>query len=295
MNLHEWITERVDEAEGIAKRATPGPWEGVVDRHQRGVVDAGVWADCIGYYVTEKISSGDRHEADAAFIGTNDPAAALRRCEADRRILARHRLPEPGHWMYPACHGCGVEGRMDDPTTDNINDCPELLDLAHAHGITEQELDGLDRPERIRVAPIPPFARPAVTPVFLTVADPLLPQAEAAVKALGAQILDRTAPDFASDTSVLHLAVPDAPAGAVWIDLVLTREQEPGEGQQQWISGITYYDTDRYEISHQDVHVAVPVAFDLALAELVATAITRPITADQVPEALRGPRWGQRH
>ncbi|MEV6854709.1 hypothetical protein AB0M89_12980 [Streptomyces microflavus] len=79
-----------------------------------------------------------------------DPTPILRRCEADRRILARHNVdPEAsGSLMFAtACHGCGTYGYCDDPNTDNLNDCPELLDLAHAHGITPDVLAGLDRPE----------------------------------------------------------------------------------------------------------------------------------------------------
>jgi hypothetical protein len=145
MDLHAWITQQVDRVQALAEAATPGPWEGVVDHHQRGVVDASVWADKLGYYIVEKISSGERHEADAHHIGANDPAATLRRCEADRRILARHRLDTPVG-AFPSCAGCG----NDDwglPNVENLNDCPELLDLAHAHGITPETLASLDRPE----------------------------------------------------------------------------------------------------------------------------------------------------
>lgn len=75
-------------------------------------------------------------------------AAVLRRCEADRRILARHRLNPDAYWADAAmCHGCGDEGEMADPRTENLNDCPELLDLAHAHGLTNAILAGLDRPQ----------------------------------------------------------------------------------------------------------------------------------------------------
>lgn len=68
------------------------------------------------------------------------------RCEADRRILARHRL-DPDNWYEPACHGCRTYSDQDMAYTDNLNDCPELLDLAHAHGITPEILAALDRPE----------------------------------------------------------------------------------------------------------------------------------------------------
>lgn len=77
------------------------------------------------------------------------------RCEADRRILERHRLPAKDQWgedewawtRDPACHGCGTSGDCDDPVTDNLNQCPELLDLAHAHGLTDETLASLDQPQ----------------------------------------------------------------------------------------------------------------------------------------------------
>ena len=68
------------------------------------------------------------------------------RCEADRRILARHRL-DPNVTYEPACEGCGTYGDMGLSEVDNLNDCPELLDLAHAHGLTDEILAGLDRPQ----------------------------------------------------------------------------------------------------------------------------------------------------
>lgn len=67
------------------------------------------------------------------------------RCEADRRILERHHR-DPDCLAWAACKGCG----NDDwglPNIDNLNDCPELLDLGYAHGLTNEILAGLDRPQ----------------------------------------------------------------------------------------------------------------------------------------------------
>lgn len=150
-DLHGWITQQVDRAEALAKAATPGPWEGVVDDHGRGEVDASVWSDELGYYITERIVS-ERYEDDAYFIGANGPDVALRRCEADRRILARH-LRDPDCLAWAACKGCG----NDDwglPNVDNLNDCPELLDLAHAHGLTDEILAGFDQPQAPEPKPV---------------------------------------------------------------------------------------------------------------------------------------------
>ncbi|MGQ4338080.1 hypothetical protein ACN6LF_001876 [[Kitasatospora] papulosa] len=115
MDLHAWITKQVDETEKRARAC----------------------------------EANDRQHV-------NDPDAVLRRCEADRHVLARHRVATEWTWQPdPACHGCGTEGHCDDPAVGNLNDCPELLDLAHAHGITPEILASLDQP-------VPPERRPAI-------------------------------------------------------------------------------------------------------------------------------------
>ncbi|MGW5711541.1 DUF6221 family protein [Streptomyces olivaceus] len=134
MDLHAWITQQADETERIAQsHQQPSPrWEydrwvhEIRDLHNAGTV-ANVYMD-----------------GTAAHIEHNDPATVLRRCEADRRILARHRPVDDGYSV--ACDGCGTAGICDDPVAETINDCPELLDLAHAHGITPEILASLDRP-----------------------------------------------------------------------------------------------------------------------------------------------------
>ena len=108
MDLHEWITERVDRVE---------------------------------------------RSVDDDVLPSGEAAVVLRRCEADRRILARHKLDLHVSWE-PACEGCGVQGGMDMPRTDDLNECPELLDLAYAHGITTDDLDGLDQPELPKREPV---------------------------------------------------------------------------------------------------------------------------------------------
>jgi hypothetical protein len=59
-----------------AARATPGPWQGVVDDHGHGRVESSVWADSIHRYVAESITSGERHQADAAWIALMSPDRA---------------------------------------------------------------------------------------------------------------------------------------------------------------------------------------------------------------------------
>ncbi|WP_367572180.1 DUF6221 family protein [Streptomyces globisporus] len=158
MDLHTWITQQVDETEKRARACDATDWRHVFD----GVIvdrDTDGWQSApdaarIASVAYERVwwSTSPAHSPDADHIVHNDPDAVLRRCEADRRILARHRL-DPNFPYEAACYGCGTYGDLDLPNTDNLNDCPELLDLAHAHGITPDILAGLDRPEQPRPAP----------------------------------------------------------------------------------------------------------------------------------------------
>ncbi|MFJ2110637.1 hypothetical protein ACIOEX_01690 [Streptomyces sp. NPDC087850] len=137
MDLHAWITQQADRAELTGRRVTLMPENS--NRAISGTVtDVSHGADGLRFSVAQR------------GVETVTDAATLRRCEADRRILARHRL-DPDRAHHPndatACQGCGTTCDGDWPVTENLNDCPELLDLAHAHGITPDTLAGLDRPQ----------------------------------------------------------------------------------------------------------------------------------------------------
>lgn len=158
-DLHGWITQQIDKAEAVARAAIDS--------------DSGRWfvGDRWNVYHVEDEAPNEDEETNtlvcwgnvkdqSEHIALNDPAAVLRRCAADRRVLARHRLATEWSWTLPGdapCYGCGTQGDCDDPVTAQLNDCPELLDLAHAHGITDEILASLDRPE------MPP--RPAPKPL----------------------------------------------------------------------------------------------------------------------------------
>ncbi|MCM8552325.1 hypothetical protein [Streptomyces sp. STCH 565 A] len=83
-------------------------------------------------------------------------AAVLRRCEADRRILARHRaapVPPGSEWAeeYPYCTAHAYPG-PDGSTVYPIqlNDCPELLDLADVLGLATPPITTSDVPAALR-------------------------------------------------------------------------------------------------------------------------------------------------
>ncbi|WP_020135026.1 DUF6221 family protein [Streptomyces sp. 351MFTsu5.1] len=150
-DLHGWITQQVDRVEAVARAAADG--------------DSGEWF--VGrkwnVYRTEDQELGTGVEinrlvvygnvqAQSEHIALNDPAAVLRRCAADRKILDDHNVFADGSTH---CVGCGTDYESG-PHVDNTNDCPTLLSLAEGHGLTPEILASLDRPE------LPP--RPAFKP-----------------------------------------------------------------------------------------------------------------------------------
>lgn len=95
-------------------------------------------------WITQQVDHVERLIEENEFPPSQTDGVRLR-CEADRRILARHRIDPAFPAFAGACEGCG----LDDwglPNIESVNDCPELLDLAHAHGITDDILASLDRP-----------------------------------------------------------------------------------------------------------------------------------------------------
>ncbi|WP_405960807.1 DUF6221 family protein [Streptomyces sp. NBC_00024] len=143
-DLHGWITQQVDETQRIAEAARgqgEGRW-----RHESSYPNGYVYDDGDQPVVYDE---GAPFPEEAAHIAFHDPASVLRRCAVDRKILARHRLNPNAYWADAAmCEGCGTTSDCDWPVTDNLNDCPELLDLGYAHGLTDEILATLDRPER---------------------------------------------------------------------------------------------------------------------------------------------------
>ncbi|MGW7688831.1 DUF6221 family protein [Streptomyces asiaticus] len=144
MDLHAWITQQVDAVEVAARKASDCTaarrWEAV-----GSLVVTVPDENTAGPDIIESTF----HTYDDALVhaARHDPATVLRRCEADRRILARHRL-DPERVAFPAsCKGCGNDTDWGLPNVDNLNDCPELRDLAYAHGVTDEILASLDRPQ----------------------------------------------------------------------------------------------------------------------------------------------------
>ena len=143
-DLHGWITQQVDRVEEVAKAATPGPWTAETHHHRR--TNEPVYYEV--HPVAELEGNGDggvTSEADAEHIALHNPAAVLRRCGADRKILADHTALGFDGSIH--CDGCGVDYESG-PLVENVNDCPTLLALAEGYGLTPEALAGLDRPQR---------------------------------------------------------------------------------------------------------------------------------------------------
>jgi hypothetical protein len=95
-------------------------------------------------WISDKVTEaeiGALRSDDASTVGT------LRRCAADRKILAIHAYSGGSYEPY-ACDGCGSDdiGAL----VDHANDCATLQALAEGYGITDDELARLDRPEEPR-------------------------------------------------------------------------------------------------------------------------------------------------
>lgn len=141
MDLHAWITQQVDHVADEAHEAAGGAGS----EHWQAAETASCEC-CVNLRTKDGglLCTPDSRYVD--FMATHDPARILRRCESDRRVLVRHQ-PDSAPVAFPgACEGCGLDS-WGLPNTESVNDCPELLDLAHAHGLTDEILAGLDQPQ----------------------------------------------------------------------------------------------------------------------------------------------------
>jgi hypothetical protein len=158
-DLHGWITQQITEREQLADLISAGGYE--PDEWRAEPSRSGRWTQIVAYSRTigEPPEAATRDDEQAValvqtgrnehlLIAMHDPAAVLRRCAADRKILEHHTPVGNGYPSHYACMGCGMDGGdCADWNTEHINDCPTLLALAEGYGITEEQLAGLDRPE----------------------------------------------------------------------------------------------------------------------------------------------------
>ncbi|MEU8101706.1 DUF6221 family protein [Streptomyces rubiginosohelvolus] len=92
-----------------------------------------------GDTIADGVTYGDMHESmkqqASDHIALNDPESILRRCAADRKLIAEH-----GPWSATAtfCKGCGLDSN-EELITGYYEDCPVLCALAEGYGWTEGE------------------------------------------------------------------------------------------------------------------------------------------------------------
>jgi hypothetical protein len=93
-DLVEWLETAIGATERVAEAATSGPW--VATSH--GFIDVAPKTTggfvAIASDVYADGSTGPVLQADAEHIALNDPAAVLRRCAADRKLIAEVRRAE---------------------------------------------------------------------------------------------------------------------------------------------------------------------------------------------------------
>lgn len=140
MTLTEKITAAIEKIETTARDADTSPWRlGYDSDNTLGGISSGDGEYPSSVADTESGYCGP-NESTARHIVAWQPSAALRLCEAARRVLSRHRVPgekSDESWFTPTtgCFGCGTYGAVDTAVTDDIDQCPELLDLAFALGV----------------------------------------------------------------------------------------------------------------------------------------------------------------
>ncbi|MFI2081438.1 hypothetical protein ACH43Y_13960 [Streptomyces rubiginosohelvolus] len=105
-------------------------------------------------WITQQVDETERLIEEGEFPPSQDHGV-LRRCEADRRILARH-APQHDGTAFPEgqqCRTCSQDGG-DGYQYLVPYPCPTITDLAHAHGYVEHEatppITTRDVPEALR-------------------------------------------------------------------------------------------------------------------------------------------------
>lgn len=201
-DLHEWITQQIDEREQLVNLISPGGY--APDEWRIEPSRSGRWARLVAYSRTNieppeaAVREDDQPVAlvqtgrnEHLLMAMHDPAGVLRRCAADRKILADH-APMGVSWSnYYACEGCGYDGAdyCSEPNVGHVNDCPTLLATAGAYGLTEGQRAALDRPEKEQPAPsqsvIPPIIQEHMTALTERILGTRLAEPRLLVKVVG--------------------------------------------------------------------------------------------------------------
>lgn len=134
--LHEWIEGEIERREQAARAATEGPWSA---EHPKARWGDDPEARLIGRgKVLGVLSSDYNGHLNADHIELNGPDVVLRRCAADRKILAAHpyttRVINPGYGKRSAGFGCETCHDWDG-VPEGRGNCDTILALAEAYGL----------------------------------------------------------------------------------------------------------------------------------------------------------------
>lgn len=92
-----------------------------------------------GDTIADGVMYGDLYEPmkkeACEHIALHDPESVLRRCAADRKLIAEHG---PFSVTDLSCKGCGLDSH-EEMVTGYYEDCPVLIALAEGYGWTEGE------------------------------------------------------------------------------------------------------------------------------------------------------------
>ena len=126
----------IDAKESKARAAAthaPGPWRVDPDDND-AMLPTGVWVEDAADTGVAVVRGNYRAE----FLVDNQPDTVLRRCAADRKILAEHQ-PDGTAYGDQLCRRC----TLGDEASDKLHrwfiwPCPTLRALAEGYGITEE-------------------------------------------------------------------------------------------------------------------------------------------------------------
>ncbi len=127
-----WLDNAISVREAAAREATEGPWE------ETGIGDFGWTVSAPSGAIVETADS-DQGRADAHHIALNDPESVLRRCAADRKLIAAHPVTRDVITENPdGTHGFGCAVcHTEDLLTVGYGWCDSLRALAEGYDWTE--------------------------------------------------------------------------------------------------------------------------------------------------------------
>ncbi|MFF2864596.1 DUF6221 family protein [Streptomyces rubiginosohelvolus] len=126
-----YLDRAISKTEKTARAAAEDTELGWTDGDELG--DAVYGATYVGTIASDPY--GFMSEGTRSHIALHDPESVLRRCAADRKLIAEHG---PCSDQDLGCKGCGFNNQ-EESMVDHYEDCPVLLHLAEGYGWTEGE------------------------------------------------------------------------------------------------------------------------------------------------------------